>query len=80
MEKARRRERSDTPFATSSSAEKKYGIILGPNTKHKIENNSPTKREMQRMTFMENFATLAFPLANPSDTRTLHMHITKVDY
>lgn len=69
-EKASRRERSDTPFATSSSSVNKYPSLL-PNTKQRIQKNSPISTEVLIRTLIENFAALASPLPSSFATRTL---------
>ena len=70
IEKARRVERLEIAFATSSLLVNKYGRWC-PNTKHKIQKNTPNDIEVARMVFIENFTALAFPLPNSFATRTL---------
>lgn len=75
-EKASRVERLDTASATSSSLVNQYEILF-PKAKNKAQKITPIVIEVQRITLMENFAALAFPLPISFDTRTLYSYITR---
>lgn len=69
-EKERRTERLETISTTSSSVENKDARFRLKN-KQRIQKHTPIPIEVLRITFIENFAALAFPLPSSFDTRTL---------